>query len=345
MSKSAASASGVIDLLDDPEVTAKRIRSAVTDTEREIRFDPGAKPGISNLLTIHSALSGRSVAELEQDYEGKGYGDLKKDLAEVVVGALGPVRERALELLDDPAELDRLLADGADRAAPARGRHPRAGLRPGRLPAEASWLTRASAARCPRTPTATRWRSPSSAPTPRPGARTTRTSRSAWPSPSPSRSAASWSAGAPSSATRRPPSSRPTSRCCRPRRVHREVLPAIREHLHRAAATHGPFPMVLRGTGSFRPVSDVVFVQVAEGIAECEQIEREVRSGPLHRDLAFYYHPHVTVAHDLPHANLDRASTTLADYEAAFTVTSFTAYLHDGDGVWRVDHEFDLGTV
>lgn len=116
MSKSASSASGIIDLLDDPEVTAKRIRSAVTDTEREIRFDPEAKPGISNLLTIHAALSGRTVADLEQDYAGKGYGDLKKDLAEVVVGALAPVRERALELLDDPAELDRLLADGADRA-------------------------------------------------------------------------------------------------------------------------------------------------------------------------------------------------------------------------------------
>jgi 2'-5' RNA ligase len=130
-----------------------------------------------------------------------------------------------------------------------------------------------------------------------------------------------------------------------PTPVEREALPRIREHLQRAASTHEPFPMVLRGTGSFRPVSDVVFVQVAEGIAECEQLEREVRGGPLHRDLAFYYHPHVTVAHDLPHANLDRASTTLADYEARFTVSSFTAYLHDGDGVWRVDHEFGLGTA
>ncbi len=129
-----------------------------------------------------------------------------------------------------------------------------------------------------------------------------------------------------------------------PTPVERDALPRIREHLRRAAATHEPFPMVLRGTGSFRPVSDVVFVQVAEGIAECELLEREVRSGPLRRDLAFYYHPHVTVAHDLPHPNLDRASTTLADYEARFTVTSFTAYLHDGDGVWRVDHEFGLGT-
>ncbi len=105
-----------------------------------------------------------------------------------------------------------------------------------------------------------------------------------------------------------------------PTPVQREDLPAIRAHLREAAARHEPFPMVLRGTGSFRPVSDVVFVQVAEGIAECERIEREVRSGLLARDLAFYYHPHVTVAHDVPHEALDRASHTLADYEAAFEV-------------------------
>ena len=117
MSKSASSPNGIIDLLDDPAVTAKRIRSAVTDTEREIRFDPEAKPGISNLLTIYSALGARTIPELESAYEGKGYGDLKKDLAEVVVTALAPVRERALELIGDPAELDRILDDGAARAS------------------------------------------------------------------------------------------------------------------------------------------------------------------------------------------------------------------------------------
>ena len=128
-----------------------------------------------------------------------------------------------------------------------------------------------------------------------------------------------------------------------PTAVRREDLPAIREHLRTAAARHAPFGMVLRGTGSFRPVSDVVFVQVAEGIAECEQIEREVRTGLLTRDLAFYYHPHVTVAHDLPHAALDRATRTLADYEAGFEVDSFSGYLHEGDGVWRVDRVYALG--
>ena len=89
----------------------------MTDDEREVRFDRGAKPGISNLLTIYSVLAGRSIPELEQQYAGHGYGDLKKDLADVVVETFGPIRARALELLDDPAELDRVLAGNADRAA------------------------------------------------------------------------------------------------------------------------------------------------------------------------------------------------------------------------------------
>ena len=116
MSKSAPA--GAIELLGDLKATSKRIRSAVTDLEREIRFDEENKPGISNLLSIYSALDGRSIEQLEKDYEGKGYGDLKKDLAEVVVGMLRPIQTRANELLDDPAELDRILAYGADRVRP-----------------------------------------------------------------------------------------------------------------------------------------------------------------------------------------------------------------------------------
>lgn len=116
MSKSASSPTGLINLLDDPKVTAKRIRSAVTDTGTSIRFDAAEKPGISNLLTIYSGLSGRSIADLEADYEGRMYGHLKVDLADVVVETLGPVRMRAQELLSDPAELDRLLAKGAAKA-------------------------------------------------------------------------------------------------------------------------------------------------------------------------------------------------------------------------------------
>ena len=117
MSKSAASDSGVLWLLDDPKKTAKKIKSAVTDDDREIRFDREAKPGVSNLLTIHSVLSGTSIADLEAQFVGKGYGDLKGEVAEVVTAEFGPIRERALELLADPAELDRILTGNAERAA------------------------------------------------------------------------------------------------------------------------------------------------------------------------------------------------------------------------------------
>ena len=118
MSKSAASQNGVIDMLADPKVVAKRIRSAVTDTEREIRFDEQAKPGIANLLRIYAALGDETIPQLEERYAGKGYGDLKKDLADVVVARLEPFRARALALLDDPAELDRILAAGAAGVRP-----------------------------------------------------------------------------------------------------------------------------------------------------------------------------------------------------------------------------------
>ena len=116
MSKSASSQNGVVDLLDDPRTIAKRIRSAVTDTGREIRFDPAQKPGVSNLLSVLGALSGRSMEGLEADYDGKGYGDLKKDVTEIVIDTATPYRDRTLALLADPAELDRILAEGAERA-------------------------------------------------------------------------------------------------------------------------------------------------------------------------------------------------------------------------------------
>lgn len=121
MSKSSSSPAGIIDLLDDPKVSAKKIRSAVTDAEREIRFDREAKPGIANLLTIYAALADRKVSELEADYAGKGYGDLKKDLAEVVAEFVAPLRAKVQAYLDDPAELDRVLALGATRAGEIAG--------------------------------------------------------------------------------------------------------------------------------------------------------------------------------------------------------------------------------
>jgi len=117
MSKSANSEAGLVKLMDEPAVTAKKFRSAVTDTGREVRYDPAEKPGISNLLDILAATTGRSIAELELEYEGHGYGDFKKDVADAVVERLTPIRARTLELLEDPAELDRLLAIGAEKAS------------------------------------------------------------------------------------------------------------------------------------------------------------------------------------------------------------------------------------
>jgi tryptophanyl-tRNA synthetase len=117
MSKSAADPKGLINIMDDSAAVVKKIKSAVTDTDGVIKFDRESKPGISNLLGIHSAISGESVSELEQRFEGAGYGALKGEVADVVVSAIEPIRNRTEELLSDPAELDRLLADGAARAA------------------------------------------------------------------------------------------------------------------------------------------------------------------------------------------------------------------------------------
>ncbi|MBZ5733242.1 tryptophan--tRNA ligase [Nocardioides sp. TRM66260-LWL] len=116
MSKSASSPAGIIELLDPPTVSAKKVRSAVTDSESEIRFDPEAKPGVSNLLTLHAALSGESVTDLVEQYAGRGYGDLKSDLADLVVTFVTPFRDRTLELLDDQTHLTGVLKAGAERA-------------------------------------------------------------------------------------------------------------------------------------------------------------------------------------------------------------------------------------
>ncbi len=117
MSKTGSSEKGILELMEDPGRLARKIRSAVTDTEAEVRYDPDTKPGVSNLLVIHSVLSGTPVTALEAEFAGRGYGDLKKAVGEVVVEAVTPFRERMTELLDDPAELDRILAHGAERAS------------------------------------------------------------------------------------------------------------------------------------------------------------------------------------------------------------------------------------
>jgi len=116
MSKSSESQTGVVDLLDEPATIAKKIKRAVTDTGTDVRFDPGGKPGISNLLTIMSTLTGSSIASIEEDYTGKGYGAFKTDVADVVVEFTTPLRERTLQWLADGSGLDDVLADGAARA-------------------------------------------------------------------------------------------------------------------------------------------------------------------------------------------------------------------------------------
>lgn len=118
MSKSTDNPKGLINLLDDPKVSAKRIRSAVTDNDGEIRYDKENKPGVSNLLVIQSALGDESIDELVEGYQkaGSGYGDLKKDTAEVLEAFCTPLRQRYDEYMADPAELNRILANGADRA-------------------------------------------------------------------------------------------------------------------------------------------------------------------------------------------------------------------------------------
>jgi tryptophanyl-tRNA synthetase len=117
MSKSSSTPQGIIDVLEDPASIRKKISRAVTDMGSEVRADNEAKPGVTNLLRIYAALTGTSLEALERQYEGSGYGAFKKDLADVVVDALAPVRERTQEILADEAELDLMLADGASRAS------------------------------------------------------------------------------------------------------------------------------------------------------------------------------------------------------------------------------------
>ncbi len=122
MSKSANTMAGVIELLDTPEATMKKFKSSVTDAGREVKFDTAEKAGISNLLTIHSALSGKSISDLENEFAGKGYGDFKVSVAEVVIATLDPIRKRTEELMNDKGELLKILKSGADKANEVAGK-------------------------------------------------------------------------------------------------------------------------------------------------------------------------------------------------------------------------------
>ncbi|GAB3237863.1 2'-5' RNA ligase family protein [Kineosporia babensis] len=115
---------------------------------------------------------------------------------------------------------------------------------------------------------------------------------------------------------------------------------AIQDHLAAVAAVTAPFRIVMSGTGSFRPISPVVFVKLGEGAEHCADLQRLLRTGPLKRTLEFDYHPHVTVAHHLDDAAMDRAESALADYQAQFEATGLNFYEHDGDGVWQLRRRF-----
>ena len=128
-----------------------------------------------------------------------------------------------------------------------------------------------------------------------------------------------------------------------PTEVGPDELPGIEDHLATVAAGHRPFRMRLRGTGSFRPVSQVVFIQVTEGTKDCVALESQVRAGALARDLQFPYHPHVTLAHDLDETTLDSAYREFADYDAGFDLAGFGLYQQQQDGKWKVRRVFSFG--
>lgn len=128
-----------------------------------------------------------------------------------------------------------------------------------------------------------------------------------------------------------------------PTPVETELLPTIEEHLRLVATHFSEFTIRLRGSATFLPVSSVVFVPLVQGIAECEQLEVKVRTGPLHREIPYSYHPHVTVAHDLPDDALYRAWTALSAYDASFRVFGFTLFEQGPDQVWRPQRDFTFG--
>lgn len=118
---------------------------------------------------------------------------------------------------------------------------------------------------------------------------------------------------------------------------------ATTRHVRRIAGNQAPFTVTISGTGSFRPVSPVVFLKVEDGFGECVSLHEQLQSGPLERDLPFPYHPHVTVAHDVAPENLDEAESVLKDYSATFPVVSMGLYEHDSNGIWQLREEFDFG--
>ena len=127
-----------------------------------------------------------------------------------------------------------------------------------------------------------------------------------------------------------------------PTEIDASLFAAVHHHLGVVAARHAPYPVHLRGTGTFRPLTEVVFVAVAAGISECERLASAIRSGPLDREMHFPYHPHVTIAHDVPTEALDRVYAEMSGFDTRFEVDHFTFYVHGSDGRWRPLRDFPL---
>lgn len=119
---------------------------------------------------------------------------------------------------------------------------------------------------------------------------------------------------------------------------------ATRAHVQEVARRQAPFMVTIAGTGTFRPVSPVVFINVEEGFDACVDLHEKLQTGPLKRELAFSYHPHVTIAHDVAPESLDEAETVLRNYRATFPVVSMGLYEHDADGIWQLREELDFGS-
>ncbi|WP_461189470.1 2'-5' RNA ligase family protein [Arthrobacter sp. Z4-13] len=119
---------------------------------------------------------------------------------------------------------------------------------------------------------------------------------------------------------------------------------ATREHVRKVARNQSPFMVTIAGTGTFRPVSPVVFINVEDGFTDCVDLHEKLQQGPLQRELPFAYHPHVTIAHDVAPESLDEAETVLKNYRASFPVVSMGLYEHDADGIWQLREELDFGT-
>jgi 2'-5' RNA ligase len=128
-----------------------------------------------------------------------------------------------------------------------------------------------------------------------------------------------------------------------PTELEGDILEKLTDHLAAVAAAHEPFRVRLAGTGTFRPVSPVVFVALTEGVEGCASVQADLRSGPVQRELHFPFHPHVTVAHDLPEPQLDAAFEQLADYSAEFDALGFALYERDDEGYWHAAREFSFG--